>query len=84
MDEDDYIPQHDWVDPRDEALHKAKPDDLPPVSEALILYLRSNREWMNRTPDPSWDHNTIQRNIGANAVIEHMELLLEQQRAAPA
>ncbi len=84
---DDYTyPQHDWSDPNDELeaqFIQTAENTIPHVSEGLIKALRERREWQNRCPDPSWSDKQIQQNIGANAVIEHMERLLEQQRSAP-
>lgn len=85
---DDDMPQHDWTDPTEEHLQvqtiQTAEDQIPHVSEMLISRLRERREWQNRCPDPSWSDKQIQQNIGANAVIEYMERLLEQQRGAPA
>ncbi len=83
MHDDNTIPQHDWEDPFEVSTPKARPDVLPHVDEALIKHLRERREWMDKTPDPSWDDTLIQRNIGANAVLLYLEQLLEEQRGAP-
>ncbi|TXR49901.1 hypothetical protein [Phyllobacterium endophyticum] len=52
----------------------------PHVTSELILHLRNRREWQNRCPPKEWTLDMIQRNIGANEVIMHLEELLEQSK----
>ncbi len=53
-------------------------EHTPAVSPFLIQHLRRNRrEWQNILPEPSWDQRQIDRAIGANEVIQHLEDILE-------
>ncbi len=53
---------------------------IPAVSPQLIAHLRKNRrEWRNEMPPANWSHDQIQRAIGANEVLLHLEELLAKQ-----
>lgn len=51
-------------------------EHIPQVSPFLINYLRkSRREWQNALPEKDWDQRQIDRAIGANEVIAHLEAI---------
>ena len=53
---------------------------VPAVSAQLIKHLRSERaDWRDAMPEANWSHDQIQRAIGANEVIRHLEDLLNRQ-----
>lgn len=55
-------------------------DYVPAVSDQLIKYLRKERSgWRDAMPEANWSHDQIQRAIGANEVISHLEELFDRQ-----
>lgn len=53
---------------------------IPHVTPQLIQHLRDGRrEWQNILPDQDWTMDQVQRAIGANEVISHLEELLARQ-----
>lgn len=53
---------------------------VPAVSDQLIKYLRKERaDWRDAMPEANWSHDQIQRAIGANEVIRHLEELFDRQ-----
>ncbi|WP_159953214.1 hypothetical protein [Rhizobium sp. 18065] len=53
---------------------------VPTVTPQLINHLRNDRkDWRNAMPEANWTHDQIQRAIGANEVILHLEELLNRQ-----